>query len=57
MKISCIQEEIDYYNQYAKFVRKKVMQKTGIPVSIGMGPTKTLAKIANHIAKKNPELA
>ena len=26
----------------------------GIPVSIGIGPTKTLAKIANRIAKKNP---
>lgn len=51
------QSETDYYNRYAKFVRKKVKQKTGIPVSIGMGPTKTLAKIANHIAKKNPEYA
>ncbi|GIS05276.1 MAG: hypothetical protein CM15mP109_00320 [Candidatus Dadabacteria bacterium] len=25
---------------------------TGIPVSIGLGPTKTLAKIANSMAKK-----
>jgi len=32
---------------------KSVVKKcTGIPVSIGLGPTKTLAKVANHIAKK-----
>ena len=27
-------------------------QWTGIPVSIGIAPTKSLAKIANHMAKK-----
>lgn len=31
-----------------------VKQWTGIPVSVGIGPTKTLAKVANHLAKKNP---
>lgn len=30
-----------------------VRQWTGIPVSVGIAPTKTLAKIANHLAKKN----
>ncbi len=30
-----------------------VKKWTGIPVSIGIGPTKTLAKVANYIAKKN----
>ena len=29
-----------------------VKKCTGIPISIGIGPTKTLAKVANHIAKK-----
>ena len=28
------------------------MQWTGIPTSIGIAKTKTLSKIANHIAKK-----
>ena len=37
----------------AVFIRKKIRQWTGIPVSIGIAPNKTLAKIANHIAKKN----
>ena len=30
----------------------KIMQWTGIPVSVGISTTKTLAKIANHFAKK-----
>ncbi len=33
-------------------IRNKVLQWTGIPVSIGIGPTKTLAKVANDLAKK-----
>ena len=39
---------------YAHKIRNTVFQWVGIPVSIGLGPTKTLAKIANHIAKKQP---
>ena len=38
--------------EYGKKIRKKVKQDTGLPVSIGIGSTKTLAKIANRIAKK-----
>ncbi|MBT4879488.1 MAG: Y-family DNA polymerase [Alphaproteobacteria bacterium] len=37
---------------YGKTIRKTLCQWTGIPVSIGFGSTKTLAKIANYIAKK-----
>ncbi len=33
-------------------IRETVRQWTGIPVSVGMAPTKTLAKLANRIAKK-----
>ncbi len=32
-----------------------VRQWTGIPVCVGLAPTKTLAKIANRLAKKRPE--
>jgi DNA polymerase V len=35
-----------------KKMRKQVRQWTGIPVSVGMAPSKALAKIANKIAKK-----
>jgi DNA polymerase V len=31
---------------------RKIRRWTGIPVSIGIAPTKTLAKVANHFAKK-----
>ncbi|MEW6238502.1 MAG: Y-family DNA polymerase [Candidatus Omnitrophota bacterium] len=37
---------------YARRIRRVVKQWTGIPVSIGVAETKTLAKIANRIAKK-----
>ena len=33
-------------------IRRNILMWTGIPVSIGLGPTKTLAKIANSMAKK-----
>lgn len=32
-------------------LRAQVLQWTGLPTSVGFGPTKTLAKLANHIAK------
>jgi DNA polymerase V len=35
-------------------MRERVIAWTGIPVCVGIGPTKTLAKLANHIAKKHP---
>ena len=40
-------------NEYGLEMRKKILQWTGIPTSVGIGPTKTLAKIANKLAKKN----
>lgn len=43
-----------YYTHYCAHMRAKVKLATGIPTSIGIGSTKTLAKIANRIAKKNP---
>lgn len=35
-------------------MRAQVLQWTSLPVCVGIGPTKTLAKLANHIAKKRP---
>lgn len=35
-------------------IRHRVKQWVGVPVSVGIGSTKTLAKLANHIAKKQP---
>jgi DNA polymerase V len=41
--------------EYARHIRATIRRWTGIPVSIGIGSSKTLAKVANKIAKKNPE--
>lgn len=38
---------------YCKHIRTTIKQWAGIPVSIGVSSTKTLSKIANHLAKKN----
>lgn len=38
----------------AEEIRRRVRQWTGLPVCVGMGATKTLAKAANHIAKALP---
>ena len=40
-------------DKYSLEIRKTVKQWTGIPVSIGIAPNKTLAKVANHMAKKH----
>lgn len=39
---------------FARRLRATVEAWTGIPVSIGIGSTKTLAKLANRFAKKQP---
>lgn len=45
----------DQLGEYCRELRAMVYKWTGIPVSIGVAPTKTLAKLANHLAKKNPK--
>ena len=40
------------FNAYGKQLRQHILKSTGIPVSIGFAPTKTLAKLANRISKK-----
>jgi DNA polymerase V len=39
---------------HAAALRSTVLQWTGIPVSVGISTTKTLAKVANRFAKKDP---
>ncbi|MCR5890391.1 Y-family DNA polymerase [Hymenobacter sp. J193] len=41
---------------HARRMRRDVLACTGIPTCVGMAPTKTLAKVANRLAKKYPEL-
>ncbi|MBN2646581.1 MAG: Y-family DNA polymerase [Thiotrichales bacterium] len=37
---------------YGQQIRHRVRQDLGLPVAVGFGSTKTLAKLANHLAKK-----
>ncbi len=43
----------DYF-EFGKTVRRTVLQWVGIPCGIGFAKSRTLAKIANHIGKKQP---
>lgn len=40
-------------HEYAQYLKQTVEQWTGISVSVGVAPTKTLSKLANHMAKKS----
>lgn len=42
---------------FGRDLRATVRRWTGIPTCVGIGPTKTLAKLANHLAKKTGDLA
>lgn len=39
----------------ARLIRNEVHRQVGLPVCVGLGTTKTLAKLANHVAKKRPQ--
>lgn len=39
----------------AESIKEEVFKRVGIPVSVGLGPSKTLAKVANHWAKDHQE--
>ena len=40
---------------YAQSIRGAIKQCVGIPVCVGIAPSKTLAKLANHVAKKHKQ--
>src|SRR5262245_29391243 len=45
----------DALTAYGQSIRATILQWIGIPVSIGFGPTKTIAKLANRLAKRSTE--
>lgn len=47
--------DVNYY-EYGLDMVQKVKKWTGIPISVGTAPTKVLAKVANRIAKKYPQI-
>lgn len=46
----------DDLTEYGRKIKKRIKEWIGIPVSIGIGETKTLAKVANRVVKKTPSL-
>lgn len=48
-------EPLRSYQEVGKDIFQRVTKGTGIPVCVGMAPTKALAKIANKIARKYPK--
>jgi DNA polymerase V len=43
------------YDEWGRQVRELILRWVGVPVSIGIAPSKTLAKLAGDYAKKHPE--
>ncbi|MCY4051566.1 MAG: Y-family DNA polymerase [Gammaproteobacteria bacterium] len=41
--------------EYGAHIKDTIWKEVRLPVSVGIAPTKTLAKIANHTSKQNPE--
>lgn len=50
-------KHIEDTTSYGREIRLQMLTHVGLPTCVGIGSTKTLAKLANHIAKKNPHLA
>lgn len=46
-------EDIEQNHKLLTSLVKKIQKYVGVPVSIGFAPTRTLAKIASHVAKKD----
>ena len=44
------------FDAYAKEISRECWRQTSIPVSVGIAPTKTLAKIASKLCKRYPKL-
>ena len=43
---------VEQHTMFCTDLQKRILKETGIPPSVGIGETKTRAKLANHIAKK-----
>ena len=46
---------IDDISEFGHTIKDRVLQRTGIPVSVGIAPTKCLTKIANEIVKQDKQ--
>ena len=49
-------DDVERNHAFLAELVRKIQKWVGIPVSIGFAPTRTLAKIASHVAKKDPRI-
>lgn len=55
LSLTGMEKSTQDFESYAKKINQTVLQNTGLPTCVGIGPTKVLAKAANHYAKKNKD--
>lgn len=55
LKLKGFDEYFDV-KRYMQMAVAEVLQCTGIPISVGLAPTKALAKVSNKVAKKFPDI-
>lgn len=48
--------ELEQLDELGHYISRTVQHNTGIPISVGISPTKTLAKIASKLCKQYPKL-
>lgn len=51
LELTGLQEDLTLYGQS---IKQRIQQELGLPVAVGIAHSKTLAKLANHLAKKHP---
>ncbi|WP_411767918.1 Y-family DNA polymerase [Winogradskyella sp. A3E31] len=47
--------DVKDYDNYGEAIKQSIYKQTGLPVGVGIAPTKVLAKLANRIAKKRTD--
>jgi DNA polymerase V len=52
LKLAFWDDSATFALDYGKALREKILRWVHLPTCVGIGPTKTLCKLANHIAKK-----
>ncbi len=55
LRIDSVLKHYETPTHLGSTVKERVKDWTGLPVCVGIAPTKTLAKLANHLAKKNQQ--
>ena len=55
LQIETVLKQYQNTIELGQSIKQTVKETTGLPVCVGIGASKTLAKLANHLAKKHPQ--